>query len=452
MGRQSSSCVRRCSLGCGCFVSVIVIIAGLFIFSLETFEPEEPRFATREVKENFTEGQGQGLDLYEEVPDDRPIEVVMNFNGAMVDITSSNEGGPLEVHGQYDEANFTLKTELEEDEDSITYYVSFENKRSVLSFLYRGHLASEQNRIFVKLPQGRVLDLDITAKNGNSDIDLGGLSVSDLEINAGPGNLSLSCSEANPIPLEKMDFNAQMGIFRVNDLQNYRFTDGSFDAKMGELILANSGDFLDREVSINMLMSLGHARIELPRSAKVISDDSSEGGQLGGSDKLSTLVELNGGVSFGDHTVTYRTRKPSIERLIKRLFREYESPEVAMSHVRKIFRENPDRYDHNEDLLNNLGYSLMRKKAASYLARAIEVFKFNIEIHPEYANGYDSLGEGYLTAGFIEQAVNNYEKSLELNPNNYNGKRMLHKLKQASPPAKLTKPEPVEPLDPGDAA
>ena len=42
---------------------------------------------------------------------------------------------------------------------------------------------------------------------------------------------------------------------------------------------------------------------------------------------------------------------------------------------------------------------------------------------------YDSLGEAYMTAGQNEKSISNYEKSVELDPNNANGIEMLKKLK-----------------------
>jgi hypothetical protein len=42
---------------------------------------------------------------------------------------------------------------------------------------------------------------------------------------------------------------------------------------------------------------------------------------------------------------------------------------------------------------------------------------------------YDSLGEAYMEKGETGLAVANYEKSLELNPDNQNGRDMLEKLR-----------------------
>lgn len=59
---------------------------------------------------------------------------------------------------------------------------------------------------------------------------------------------------------------------------------------------------------------------------------------------------------------------------------------------------------------------------------AIEIFKLNVKMYPQSANVYDSLGEAYMNDGQKELAIQNYKKSLELNPDNTNAKEMLKKL------------------------
>ncbi len=58
---------------------------------------------------------------------------------------------------------------------------------------------------------------------------------------------------------------------------------------------------------------------------------------------------------------------------------------------------------------------------------AIEIFKLNIEAYPEAFNVYDSMGEALMEKGETEQAIENYKKSLEINPGNENG---ISKLKE----------------------
>ena len=61
---------------------------------------------------------------------------------------------------------------------------------------------------------------------------------------------------------------------------------------------------------------------------------------------------------------------------------------------------------------------------------AIQVFKLQVQDYPKYWNSYDSIGEAYMKAGQKDLAIANYEKSIELKPDNQNGIDMLKKLKQ----------------------
>lgn len=61
---------------------------------------------------------------------------------------------------------------------------------------------------------------------------------------------------------------------------------------------------------------------------------------------------------------------------------------------------------------------------------AIELVNYAIKEYPTYWNAYDTLGEIYLHSGDKALAIENYEKSVALNPDNENGKAMLKKLKR----------------------
>ncbi len=85
-----------------------------------------------------------------------------------------------------------------------------------------------------------------------------------------------------------------------------------------------------------------------------------------------------------------------------------------------------DVYDFKEAQLNILGYELLQ---AGKNKEAIKIFKLNVEQFPKAFNVYDSLGEAYMINGDKKLAIKNYEKSLKLNPDNDNAKKMLESLR-----------------------
>jgi hypothetical protein len=103
--------------------------------------------------------------------------------------------------------------------------------------------------------------------------------------------------------------------------------------------------------------------------------------------------------------------------------------EAALKKYREL-KQNPSAdYFFSEGSFNSLGYQLLGKGKT---AEAIEILKLNVEAYPESWNAYDSLAEAYQKNGDNPLAVKYYRKSLELNPQNENSKKMLKKLEEGN--------------------
>jgi FKBP-type peptidyl-prolyl cis-trans isomerase/Tetratricopeptide repeat len=101
--------------------------------------------------------------------------------------------------------------------------------------------------------------------------------------------------------------------------------------------------------------------------------------------------------------------------------------QTAIKQYNDLKATGPDQYNFKESQLNALGYQLLQ---IGKNKDAIEILKLNIEAFPNSANVYDSMGEAYMIDGNKELAIQNYEKSLELNPSNKNAVEMLEKLQK----------------------
>jgi len=145
-------------------------------------------------------------------------------------------------------------------------------------------------------------------------------------------------------------------------------------------------------------------------------------------------VELNFDQNFGLSTgVTlnwrgievYARRAPEGHRLPMELFADGLIMEAV-----EIFHAQKDFYVYEvpgfEAQINRIGYRLLRDEKYD---EAIAVFAMNVDFFPESFNTYDSLGEAYMESGRRHEAIENYEKALELNPASENAKRMLKRLR-----------------------
>jgi CubicO group peptidase (beta-lactamase class C family) len=64
------------------------------------------------------------------------------------------------------------------------------------------------------------------------------------------------------------------------------------------------------------------------------------------------------------------------------------------------------------DALNTFGYILLRSN--ENLDWALELFKTNVQLHPEDSNIWDSLGDGYLANDLKEDAIKSFQKAVAL--------------------------------------
>ncbi|MBV1924145.1 MAG: serine hydrolase, partial [Flavobacteriaceae bacterium] len=100
------------------------------------------------------------------------------------------------------------------------------------------------------------------------------------------------------------------------------------------------------------------------------------------------------------------------------------NPESAFNDYRAL-KKDTTNYFSNTASLNNFGYQMLNENKKQ---KSISIFKFITEEFPNNANAYDSLGEAYFVIEDYDNALMNYKKSLELNPDNNNAKIYIEKI------------------------
>ena len=154
------------------------------------------------------------------------------------------------------------------------------------------------------------------------------------------------------------------------------------------------------------------------------------------SKNLVVLLNNTGGTKLGEMfqkiaAILYgKPYKEPVRDIADVLFSTLTEKDVqaAVTQYRELKTNQKDAYDFSPGQLNGLGYRLMQLKRVK---DAIEIFKLNVEMFPQNANSYDSLGEAYMESGDKALAIQNYKKALELNPKNTNAAEKLKKLEAA---------------------
>lgn len=88
-------------------------------------------------------------------------------------------------------------------------------------------------------------------------------------------------------------------------------------------------------------------------------------------------------------------------------------------------KSNKEGFTLSETEMNQLGYEYL---SGNKVAEAIAVFQMNVEAFPKSDNVYDSYAEALLRSGDKEGAIENYKKSLGLNPRSQSGIAALKNL------------------------
>lgn len=112
-------------------------------------------------------------------------------------------------------------------------------------------------------------------------------------------------------------------------------------------------------------------------------------------------------------------------------YRDIENVDQLKKHFSTLSDRLSYQFPPPEPLVNQLGYSFLRSDYQSDKLKAIEFFLLNTENFPESYNVFDSLGEAYEAAGDVINALKNYQKSLELNPDNDHAAERIESLKSS---------------------
>jgi len=136
----------------------------------------------------------------------------------------------------------------------------------------------------------------------------------------------------------------------------------------------------------------------------------------GKTDEAIEIMRLGAELQPQEQSVVQRLKLAAIDgddALFKAIVSELKSNPSGLTRVLEL-------------RINGLGYRLMGWQK---LLEAIKVFRLNVELFPGSFNVYDSYAEALLNNGDSLASIENYERSLELNPANTNAERILKTLR-----------------------
>ena len=142
-------------------------------------------------------------------------------------------------------------------------------------------------------------------------------------------------------------------------------------------------------------------------------------------------IKRNGSLAYAEHDVASsvtdvkhtmfgtKNRTVHVRSCLMKDKNQWKIYSMIVSEPKTYTSVEPAQLESN---MNGLGYNFLSAKKND---EAIEIFKLNIKYFPNSWNVYDSLGDAYEAAGDYKLAIENFEKSMEINPKNNRKDKIL---------------------------
>lgn len=202
--------------------------------------------------------------------DIRILNVDVNFLAGRFDIMPLESGGPnaAVLNGSYDEDYFNFRQDYETRDNRGNLYFETENIRNETDDV------DNEWELAISPDVETRLNLDIGASD--SRFDLGGLMISELDLDVGAAEARITFNEKNKTRMRYLSIDAGACDLEIFDLGNANFEFLDFDGGVGDFVLDFGGN-IDYEAEVKIDVGLGSIDIILPEDLAVRLEGTADG-------------------------------------------------------------------------------------------------------------------------------------------------------------------------------
>jgi hypothetical protein len=163
----------------------------------------------------------------------------------------------------YAEGEFKPKIDFNADKNRLAVKLTKKNWRGV-------HKGDDRNwaKATVFLPSGAEIILDYRLKAGETELQLGGLRLKEVNISVWAGQLDVDFETPNLIPMDYLEINAKVGESHLSNLGNARYKEASINGGIGQIEADFSGG-VEPDSKAWIDLDIGEATVVLPEDAGV---------------------------------------------------------------------------------------------------------------------------------------------------------------------------------------
>jgi len=204
-----------------------------------------------------------------------PMQLQVELREGSFEIKPGAPNGRVQVEGRFSEALYELTQRTETQNGKLRTTIRFRSKAPMWARMLAG-MANDDNdrpRLTLLIPQAVPIELSLNVSMGDSRIDLGGLTLSDLGLDLSMGNHEVDFREPVVDGVTRLRLNTRMGNVRVQNLGNARAKSVDASGSMGNLTADLGGEWRPgSEAELSFTQSMGQVRVNVPTRVRLQAD------------------------------------------------------------------------------------------------------------------------------------------------------------------------------------
>lgn len=246
------------------------------------------------------------------VTGDADLRARVTYGAGKFHLVPAERGQLYSVNMVYDEHRFTPVNEYDADTHSLRVGIRSQNMG--------GHWDRDQQQLDVALNPSVPTRLTLELGAVEANLDLGGLSLTDISIKTGASDTKLGFDEANRVACDAFALHVGAAALVATGLGNAHCARYDIAGGVGDLTLAFDGSWAqDAKTHVQVTMGVGSVTLRLPRSvgavvtmSKLLADFTAAGFTHQGDryvsdnyDSASAKVDIDIKAAFGDVTIQW---------------------------------------------------------------------------------------------------------------------------------------------------
>jgi hypothetical protein len=204
-----------------------------------------------------------------------PLNLTIDLQEGVFTIRPGSAGGQVQVQGTFAPGLY----ELTENHDAAARRstIRFRSKAPMWARIFAGFGGSDDSadrpELTVLIPPGAPMDLTLRVSMGESRIDLGGLSLGNLDVDASMGDHRLDFGRPVSGSVRRLRLDASMGNLSVENLGNARPQAVETAGSMGNLTADLGGAWAPgSDAALSFTQSMGELTLRVPSEVRLQTD------------------------------------------------------------------------------------------------------------------------------------------------------------------------------------